>query len=457
VNFLDGTAVLGQAPVVNGVATFIATFTAAGQHALSANYIGDANYMPSSAMGYTQSVIPPVVSGVLTLTINGASAAVFGQEMAFLAQVTGSGTVPPSGTVYFLDGTTVFGSGSLSLGSAYTVNALPVGKHQISASWAGDANWQPARSAVQQFIVNPAPTTTTVVILPLPLPTGQTAYKATVTVPQPGAGTPTGTVQFIDGATKAVLATVPLNAGSAQVTLSFAPQNVLAVYSGDANFTSSTSASVGALSISNPAGAATSTVAPEEIATIYGAALATSTAAAAPPLPNSLGGASVTVTDSAGVSQLSPLYYASAGQINFVVPAGAAIGAATLAVAGASIGITISAVAPSLYNVAQIVRVGSGAAVTTETVTGPIVFGGDTLYLVLYGSGIRGRSSLANVHCSIGNEPGFLATYAGPQSQFPGMDQVVIPLSANLQGTGTVNVVLTVDGQEANAISLTFQ
>jgi hypothetical protein len=37
------------------------------------------------------------------------------------------------------------------------------------------------------------------------------------------------------------------------------------------------------------------------------------------------------------------------------------------------------------------------------------------------------------------------------------MDQVVIPLSANLQGTGTVNVVLTVDGQAANAISLTFQ
>lgn len=343
------------------------------------------------------------------------------------------------------------------MSSAFTISALPVGTHQISAAWAGDANWPPARSAAQAFTVNPAPTTTTVVILPLPLAVGQTAYKATVTVPQPGGGTPTGTVQFIDGATKAVLATVPLTAGSAQVTVSAAPQNVLAVYSGDANFTASTSAPITALTISNPAGALTSTVAPEEIATIYGAALASSTAAAVPPLPNSLAGASVTVTDSAGVSQLSPLYYASPGQINFVVPAGAAIGPATVAVAGASIGITVSAVAPSLYSVAQIVRVGSGAAVTTETVTGPIVFGGDTLYLVLYGSGIRGRSSLANVHCSIGNEPGFLATYAGAQSQFPGLDQVVIPLSANLQGTGTVNLVLTVDGQASNAISLTFQ
>lgn len=109
VNFTDGTTLLGQAPVMNGVATLIATLTVAGQHALSANYSGDANYLPSSAMSYIQSVIPIVTPGVLTLTINGSNPAVFGQVDAFLAQVIGSGTVPPSGTVYFLDGTTPFG------------------------------------------------------------------------------------------------------------------------------------------------------------------------------------------------------------------------------------------------------------------------------------------------------------------------------------------------------------
>ena len=48
------------------------------------------------------------------------------------------------------------------------------------------------------------------------------------------------------------------------------------------------------------------------------------------PLPTSLGGSSLSFTDSQKVQQLAPLFFASAGQINLLIPANAAIGAATV-------------------------------------------------------------------------------------------------------------------------------
>jgi uncharacterized protein (TIGR03437 family) len=47
--------------------------------------------------------------------------------------------------------------------------------------------------------------------------------------------------------------------------------------------------------------------------------------------------------------------------------------------------------------------------------------------------------------------------YAGPQGQFPGLDRVNILLQASLQGAGKVNVILEVDDQRSNAITLLIQ
>ncbi|MDV9203194.1 Ig-like domain-containing protein, partial [Streptomyces sp. Wh19] len=58
----------------------------------------------------------------------------------------------------------------------------------------------------------------------------------------PGAGTPTGTVDFFDGAT--LLGTGTLSGGVATFTtstLAIGTHPLTAVYNGDANFTSSTS------------------------------------------------------------------------------------------------------------------------------------------------------------------------------------------------------------------------
>jgi uncharacterized protein (TIGR03437 family) len=46
--------------------------------------------------------------------------------------------------------------------------------------------------------------------------------------------------------------------------------------------------------------------------------------------------------------------------------------------------------------------------------------------------------------------------YAGPQSEFVGLDQVNVILSRALIGRGAVTVVLTVDGKVANTVTITI-
>jgi uncharacterized protein (TIGR03437 family) len=51
-----------------------------------------------------------------------------------------------------------------------------------------------------------------------------------------------------------------------------------------------------------------------------------------------------------------------------------------------------------------------------------------------------------------------LATqYAGPVANFVGLDQVNVGLPLTLRGSGEVNVVLTVDGQTSNAVTINIQ
>ena len=80
----------------------------------------------------------------------------------------------------------------------------------------------------------------------------------------------------------------------------------------------------------------------------------------------------------------------------------------------------------------------------------------DILVLELYGTGIRGRTSMANVVAQIGGVPAAVA-YAGSQPQFPGLDQVNLYVPRSLAGAGEVPVVLTVDGITANAVTVNIR
>jgi len=179
-----------------------------------------------------------------------------GQAVTFTATVSG-GTGTPTGTITFRDGATPLGVANVANRSAaFTVSTLAAGAHTITAAYSGDALFLSSTSAPLTQTVNPVPpppnpvsTTTTLTASPNPVPAGgSTTLKATVTATTPGAGTPIGTVTFVDtvNGVTSPLGTATLSAGVATLTQSFTPgvHSIRATYNGSANFTGSTSATL---------------------------------------------------------------------------------------------------------------------------------------------------------------------------------------------------------------------
>jgi len=82
---------------------------------------------------------------------------------------------------------------------------------------------------------------------------------------------------------------------------------------------------------------------------------------------------------------------------------------------------------------------------------------GTLVYLDFYGTGFRGRSSVSNVLATLGGIS-VPALYAGPQSQYLGLDQLIVgPLPRALAGKGATIVSVNVNGTPANALSVVFQ
>jgi hypothetical protein len=173
---------------------------------------------------------------------------VFGQAVSFTATVTATApaTGSPTGTVTFKDGTTTLGAVTLAGGSAtLTTSALVAGGHSITAAYQGDTDFLASASNPWVQTVNKAATTTTLASSSGTVAVGQTVtFTATVAALAPGAGTPSGTVTFSDGAT--VLGTAALVNGSASfatAALATGTHSITAAYGGDANFLPSSSSS----------------------------------------------------------------------------------------------------------------------------------------------------------------------------------------------------------------------
>ena len=89
---------------------------------------------------------------------------------------------------------------------------------------------------------------------------------------------------------------------------------------------------------------------------------------------------------------------------------------------------------------------------------GAINLGSSTeqVYLVLFGTGIRGAGGAAAVTAMVGNTACQVA-FAGAQGTFFGLDQVDVELPHSLAGSGTVNVVITAAGETANTVTVDIQ
>ncbi len=228
-------------------------------------------------------------------------------------------------------------------------------------------------------------------------------------------------------------------------------------------------------------------LAPASLIAAFGTNLTTGTASntSSTSLPTSLANTSVTVTDSKGATRLAELYYVSPTQINYLVPAATAVGLSTVEVVApngvSSTQVNTLATVPGMFTVNS-----SGLAAATGThVQGPyqssfnlsyvdsngnvqplpINMGakGDGIFLALYGTGFRSRTSLNGVAVtlipsalqqSIGAySPTYTpALYAGPQNEYPGLDQLNIQIPQSLAGAGQLTIQIVVDGVAANPI-----
>ncbi|MFB3777673.1 MAG: hypothetical protein ACE141_08675 [Bryobacteraceae bacterium] len=226
-------------------------------------------------------------------------------------------------------------------------------------------------------------------------------------------------------------------------------------------------------------------LAPGSIASAFGPGLSPVTEAAkSTPLPTSLAGVSLRIADSLRRVHNVPLFFVSPGQANFLVPEGVAAGPATVALYRGPVqivasGAQVSAIAPAIFSAnsdgrgvaaALAVHVKADGAqswhyVFTENAPAgsrtstPIDLGapGETVYLVLFGTGIRGRTQLAAVEATVGGVPA-VVEYAGAQESFEGLDQVNLRLPPkSAVPRGEVEVMLTVDGQVANRVTVSVK
>ena len=88
----------------------------------------------------------------------------------------------------------------------------------------------------------------------------------------------------------------------------------------------------------------------------------------------------------------------------------------------------------------------------------PIDLAAGSTYLILYGTGFRNyMGGLGSWKADVGGVS-VPVVFAGGQPNFAGLDQVNIgPLPNTLAGKGTVNLVLTVESQTANTVTVAFK
>jgi hypothetical protein len=116
----------------------------AGTHAIAASYGGDSLYSSSAAnLSLSVAKATPTIS-----LVSKPEPVVDGEPAVLTASVQSPASVP-TGSVVFLDGTTVLGTVPLDAAGVATldVSAFSAGSHTLDAHYSGDSNFKPATSA----------------------------------------------------------------------------------------------------------------------------------------------------------------------------------------------------------------------------------------------------------------------------------------------------------------------
>ncbi|HLO33280.1 MAG TPA: Ig-like domain repeat protein [Anaerolineales bacterium] len=216
------------------------TFTSAGAKSLTATYAGDSNFSGSTSAAESHQVNP--ADTTTTIASDNPDPSVVGQsvtvQFSVIANAPGSGTL--TGNVTVSDGT-ISCTGTVSAGQC-SLTFTSTGAKSLTATYAGDSNFNGSTSAAESHQVDKADTITTITSdNPDPSTVGQAVtVQYSVSVNAPGAGTSTGNVTVSDGT---VSCTGTVAAGQCSLTFTSAgAKSLTATYAGDSNFNGSTSA-----------------------------------------------------------------------------------------------------------------------------------------------------------------------------------------------------------------------
>jgi hypothetical protein len=143
VQFLNGSTALGTVTISGGAAGLSMSSLSVGAHSITAVYSGDGNDAASTSAVLTQTVNKAASSVALASSKNPSAS---GQSVTLTATVSPSSA---TGTVQFLDGSTVLGTVTISGGSAVlSLSSLSVGANSITAVYSGDTSHLISTSAI---------------------------------------------------------------------------------------------------------------------------------------------------------------------------------------------------------------------------------------------------------------------------------------------------------------------
>jgi hypothetical protein len=151
VTFREGEAVLAVVPLSSGAAKYPLGELAPGSHPITATYNGGENY-EGSASSISQTIAKAETELILTSSKNPAPKGSSGTIKATVKPILPGGG-NPTGTVTFREGETVLATVPLSSKIAtYPLKSLPVGTHEITATYAGNANYGASEGVITQVI-----------------------------------------------------------------------------------------------------------------------------------------------------------------------------------------------------------------------------------------------------------------------------------------------------------------
>lgn len=162
IGFYDGNTLLGSGSIAAGRATLTVSGLAAGSHAITARFQGNASAPPVISPVFVQSITSSGWkdrSSTSSLT-SSANPSALGATVTFTATVSGSSGTPAGRILFMIDGlivgdpagvpVTTVSSGTSR--AAVSVPGLTGGRHKVTATYLGSSNYRGSNGALTQAV-----------------------------------------------------------------------------------------------------------------------------------------------------------------------------------------------------------------------------------------------------------------------------------------------------------------